>query len=64
MLEINSLRDLKNPDVDIQIKIRIQIKKAKYDASKLITTKNKHSLRRNFQKLLVNLKNYGNLLSL
>ena len=35
-------------------------KKAKYDVSKLIATKNKHSLKRNFQKRLANLKNYGN----
>ena len=35
--------------------------KAKYDASKLITTKNKYSLKRTFQKQLSNLKNYGNL---
>ena len=40
-------------------------KKVKYDASKLITKKkNKHSLKRSFQKWLTNLKNYGNLLSL
>ena len=35
--------------------------KAKYDASKLITTKNKYSLKRTFQKQLANLKNCGNL---
>ena len=35
--------------------------KAKYDASKLITTKNKYSLKRTFQKQSANLKNYGNL---
>ena len=34
-------------------------KKAKYDASKLITTKNKHFLKRSFHKRLANLKNYG-----
>ena len=40
-------------------------KKAKCDASKLITKKkNQHSLKRSFQKQLTNLKNYGNLLSL
>ena len=39
-------------------------KKAKYDASKLITTINKHSLKRSFQKQLANLKDYGNCLSL
>ena len=39
-------------------------KKAKYDASKLITTIIKHSLKRSFQKQLANLKDYGNFLSL
>ena len=43
-------------DIDKQLH-----KKAKFDASKLITQKNQHSLKRSFQKQLVNLKNYGNL---
>ena len=39
-------------------------KKSKYDALRLIASKNKHFLKRCSQKLLVNPKNYGNPLKL
>ena len=39
-------------------------KKSKYDALKLIASKNKHFLKRSSQKRLVNPKNYGNPLNL
>ena len=38
--------------------------KSKYDALKLIASKNKHFLKRSSQKRLVNPKNYGNPLNL
>ena len=50
-------------------KLRLRIdkelyKKSKYDALKLIASKNKHFLKRSSQKLLVNLQSYGNSLNL